>query len=244
MYYRKLITFFILFLILLPSVLTFVSGAGDAGNDTQDKGSGLIQCYSDRLFDNGIECILCGTDEAKSPEDCHGHTIFDSATCTCVPDGVDCQDKDASEFARACLDKDPNNFYNYNYCVCLDNNGNIVSATPSDDKSDNVLSNIKSDLFFKTNFNGTVKDIPEFIRMLFIIVFMIIAIVAMFLGIYGMYVYSMAGEDDEKVQLAQKIFKNALIGLAIAVFGVLIVQLIAGLFGVSDGLFDFTFDVS
>lgn len=106
--------------------------------------------------------------------------------------------------------------------------------------SDNPIYQLKQVLFFKTNYDGTIDNVSEFIRMGFILFFAVMAVAALFLGIYGMYLYTTAGEDDEKIQKAQKIFKNALIGLAIAVFGIVIVQVVAVFMGIqTEDLFTF-----
>lgn len=95
----------------------------------------------------------------------------------------------------------------------------------------------------RTNFDGSIDDISELTRLLFTVFFMIMAIVAVFLGLYGMYVYSSAGEDAERVELAKKIFKNAILGILIAVCGILIVNIIFIFLGL-DTEDVFTFKVS
>jgi hypothetical protein len=57
---------------------------------------------------------------------------------------------------------------------------------------------------------------------------------AIVLGIYGGFLYSTAGGEDEKVETAQSIFKNALIGFTIAIAGLLIVVLLSSLLGFNE----------
>lgn len=61
--------------------------------------------------------------------------------------------------------------------------------------------------------------------------FWILGTLALFLGMYGIYTYSTAGADDDAVQRARSILKNALIGFFIAVGGLLIVLIVSNIAG-------------
>ncbi len=239
--FYKYLKFIIVIIFLFSFSLKAIADSDDDLNLSR-----MSDCYISRLQDKSIVCSLCGTENRATEDDCTSGNIYDDLTCSCIPAGTNCANVDDIEaIAEACRRNSSDNFYNYNYCVCVDKNTwDRVTVTPATSGSNNFFGDISSKVFFSTNFDGSVDDLSELIRLLLIAFFMVIAIVALFLGIYGMYVYSTAGEDDEKVQKAQKIFKNAIIGLAIAVFGVVIVQVIAIVFGVSDGLFDLSFNIS
>ena len=121
---------------------------------------------------------------------------------------------------------------------CESSDGSFDSTTCACDK----LSPIEK-ILPRTNFDGSIDDVAELIRLAFSAFFMLIAIVAVFLGIYGMYKYTTAGEDQEKVQLAQKIFKNALMGIGIAVGGIIIVNIIFIFMGLDPSDL-YTFNIS
>lgn len=178
---------------------------------------------------------LC--EEAKLPIDCT--FTVDTINLTCYRlklfnPSLDCNEdiwlsvcedrskEEKEKLAALCADQEGTKFSN-DTCTCIDDP--FTKFLP------------------RTNFDGSIDDVSELVRLAFTIFFIIIAIVALFLGIYGMYVYTTAGEDAEKVQKAQKIFKNAIMGIAIAVLGILIVNVIFIFLGL-DPNDVFTFNVS
>ncbi len=201
-----------------------------------------LRCYQRALLDRNIDCSQCDeipageySNDITQCEDAKGW-VFDVSTCTCVPPSQSCSGWDDGAVERAansCYSS--GGFWNDNYCVCL---SNIPGATGTINQDVREISEI---LFFKTNFDGSVDNVSELVRLAFILFFAVIAVAALFLGIYGMYLYSTAREDEEKVKLAQKVFKNAIMGLAIAVLGIVVVQIVAIFLGVdTQDLFTFT----
>jgi len=222
----------------------FVVGLASTLSDQVGAQTGFLRCYQRRITDTSIDCSRCDNidDYDKEKDLCETASTsntFDTQSCTCVSTGSSCAGRSEASIESAASTCYANgNFWNDNYCQCVLTTGTPV-VTPGGSIVDDV-----SESFFHVNFDGSVESLSELIRLGFIVFFVVIAVAALFLGLYGMYLYTSAGEDDEKVQKAQKVFKNAFIGLAIAVFGVIIVQIVAIIVGVGEGIFDYTFDVS
>jgi|GEM_PF-7069565 len=209
--------------------------------------SGFLRCYNRKLDHEDIDCSLCDNLDTDVIQDrrtstgfnqCGADEVFDKATCTCPKKSGDCSsftDRDALE-TKAAECYNSGKFWNDNYCDCTDDSiGVIETYDPTTAYTDRS--------FFSVNFDGRIEDIPEMIRFGILAVFGVIGTTAMFIGLYGMYVYSTAsGDNDEQIQKGQQILKNGLVGLAIAILGIALIQFIAFMFGVSaDELFVFDF---
>jgi hypothetical protein len=94
---------------------------------------------------------------------------------------------------------------------------------------------------FGVDFGPTPQAIPRIIRLALTAVFSIIGLIAILLGVYAMYLRSTAGDNAEKVELTAKVIRNAIIGIVISFLGVVIVQIVALLLGLTGGLFNFNF---
>lgn len=245
-------------LLLLVLLVAFI------GNQYRVDAQVLADCYVRRTtVDADIVCTLCGTEYEEEPSFCIDGENYDYSLCKCVePDEDRCDGLERERIDRMRADCYAGGyFWAEPLCFCYETvvltstlSGvtqqtteiklNKVNIEVDRDKSGSFSEDIKDTVFFDTNFDGSVDNLAELIRMAFIVAFGLIAVAAAFIGFYGMGVYSTAGEDDEKVQKAQKAFKNALIGIAVSVFGILIIQVVALMFGISGGITDFSFDIS
>lgn len=212
-----------------------------------------LRCYIRRLNNPDINCSLCDdlTDEqiadlksVTSSSSTGTGFRYDPTTCTLVSAGSTCDGLDDQIIeTRASNCYQAGNFWNDSVCECIDYDTATGIVDPVQVNTTTSFMGLANRIFFRTNFDGSIDDVSELIRLAFILVFTIIAVVAFFLGIYGMYLYSTALDDDEKIQTAQKIFKNALIGIAIALMGIVLVQVVSLFLGVdTEDLF--TFNVS
>jgi len=144
---------------------------------------------------------------------CSAVSILDPTLCS-----IECK-KECVEDGRSCA-------YN-NKNVCID----IEDASVGEIENSVNFSGI--------NLGPPETLVPTVSRILLTVAFAVIALATLFMAIYGLIVRTTASESPEKIELSAKIFKNALIGLAISTVGILIVQVIATLFGISNGIFDF-----
>lgn len=197
-------------------------------------------CQRANQLVNGLNLDCSFTDSQVFNADCYKQSFLDS--------GVDCSSKlwlnscsNLSDSQKNVLQDQCNGVFNSSTCSC--DTSKPKASSSGNSTSSNLFTDISNNLFFKTNFDGSISDLSELSRLIFIVFFMIIAIVAVFIGVYGMYLYSNAGENDEQLQLAQKVFRNALMGLAISILGVLVVSLLFIFLGV-DPKDLFTFNIS
>lgn len=202
----------------------------------------ILRCYRRKLLNPGIECSLCGSmpdDVIKAQEMKCNSTggTYNQLACTCVMGpgrctGMSLQDIETN--AESCYAS--GYFWDDTQCVCL----NTVSGDTIDISGNNPNNVIESALF-KTSFDGTMQEIPRLIRMIFIILFAVVSVIAVFAGGYGLALMSTAMEEEEKFSNGTKVLKNAVIGFLISVFGIGIVQIISVATGVSTDFFDFKF---
>ncbi len=246
--YTKILSFIT---VLVAGYFLFVTGV---------QAQNFSECIRDKTVNQtGYVCSLCGDSaiDAERESNCDKRVIegykWDASTCSCINTKSSCSGiSENVQKSRKVQCFANGNMWNYSSCECINSQTAmpiVMSPTVDNglgnglDDTTNSIIGIFDRVFFKTNFDGSVDNVSELIRMAFIIIFMIIAIVAFFLGIYGMYLYSTAFDDDEKVSKAQKIFKDALIGLFIAIAGIVLVQVVAIFLGV-DSADLFTFNVS
>lgn len=104
--------------------------------------------------------------------------------------------------------------------------------------TDQIADNIN---FSGIDFGPPERAIPSLIRMLLTAVMGLISVAAIIMGIYGMIVRTTAAESPEKIEESAKIFRNAIIGVVISSMGILMIQIIVLLLGITQGLFDFNF---
>jgi len=228
------------FVILLSAFLLTVLSLVTISTKNVQAQSGFLRCYNRKLEHQEVDCSLCDnltTSQINTNKACKP---YDASNCTCPTKKItNCDSLDSQAIEdRALGCSESGYFWNDNYCECfaLDGKGTITNYTNA--KSGAGL----RDSFFSVNWDGNLDNIPEMIRFVLIAVFTVIAVVALFLGIYGIYLYTNAGENDDQIKTANKVFKNALIGIGIAVFGVVLVQGVAFLLGVSpDEMFTFKF---
>lgn len=105
-----------------------------------------------------------------------------------------------------------------------------------DQATDEVVNSVN---FSGIDFGPPQMAIPRITRLLLSAVMGVIAVVTVLMAVYGMIVRTTAADNADKVELSVKIFKNALIGVVISVFGIIIIQLLAMLLGLAENLFDF-----
>lgn len=79
------------------------------------------------------------------------------------------------------------------------------------------------------------------IRRVLLLVFGGAGLIIIVLGMVATYKYSLAGGVQEKLQEAVKMFKSLIIGAVITFGGLVLIQLVAMLTGVTGNLFDFNF---
>lgn len=83
--------------------------------------------------------------------------------------------------------------------------------------------------------------LPKFIRLGFTMFFVLIGFVLAFQLFGALWSSSTAGANDEAIQNAQKQIVNSLLGLFFIAVAVVVVQVLASLFGVTGSLFDFRY---
>ncbi len=207
----------------------------------------LPDCYTRKLSNPDIVCSLCGTDLADPESDCPNFPsnttgkIFDAGICMCVADtlGGNCDSLSKSTIVssrNSCYQS--GGFWAERYCTC--NYGGSFTPVAIDDE----VENFKNEAFFQTNFDGSIDNVAEFVRMAFILGFAAVAVISAVVGFYGMGLYSTAGEKDEQIEKGKAVLKAGIVGAAVAIFGIVLVQVVALAAGVSDSLTDATFDIS
>ncbi len=128
--------------------------------------------------------------------------------------------------------------------TCIDQGKSCVYKQPtsciflSDEQINQGLTGFN---IFGVNFGPPAQAIPRIVRMLLTAIFSIVSLVAILIGVYAMYLRSTAGDNAEKAEETIKVIRNAIIGVVICFLGVVIVQIVALLLGISGGLFDFNF---
>ncbi|MBN1332118.1 hypothetical protein JW978_04585 [Candidatus Dojkabacteria bacterium] len=231
----KLFLLTVLSLIALSALMTRPSSAQN-----------LSDCYVRKIANPDIVCSLCGTEFKEVADDCDadGQT-YDQALCRCMNNSLidNCDttfegSKERIASARNLCYRD-GYFWIESYCVC-DRNITVGVVTGIDESAEDF----KDTVFFDTNFDGSIDNLAELIRMAFILAFAAIAVISAFIGFYGMGLYSTAGENDEQVKKAQGVLKSGLIGVAVAVLGVFIIQFVAVAVGVADSVTDTSFEIS
>lgn len=141
---------------------------------------------------------------------------------------------------RACNDLCPEscveagNYCHYNTTPQLDP---VCTGRPLDIfEANDELAGIN---IFGANFGPPEYALPLIIRLILFGVFSVMGLLSIGYGFYGMYVRSTAQDSAEKVELSNKIYKNAILGVIISFSAVIIMQIIALLLGVSGSLFTF-----
>lgn len=66
-------------------------------------------------------------------------------------------------------------------------------------------------------------------------IFILIGVAVIFFGLYGGFLYSTAGSDDDQVEKGRNTLKNAIIGFIICIAALFIVSVIANVLGFEDG---------
>ncbi|MBD3280565.1 hypothetical protein GF389_03515 [Candidatus Dojkabacteria bacterium] len=224
----------------------------------------LSDCFARKVNNPDIVCSLCGTEFEEESSYCqdsdgnyYDNYFFDQALCKCINSDIQLNKCDSFDSAANIKDQRDDcyrrgEFWAEPYCACyaLVYTGDL-NQDPTDQvvftqvqQVDETFEEFKDSIFFDTNYDGSIDNLAELIRMGFIVAFAVIAVISAFIGFYGMGLYSTAGENDEQVQKAQSVLKNGLIGLAVAVLGIAIIQIVAVILGVADSIGDTSFDLS
>jgi len=121
---------------------------------------------------------------------------------------------------------------------CLDSGGGVYSC-----HTYTGVYNLNSSLGQQVDFFGIEVDRAPLvlIRRVLLLVFGGAGLLIVVLGMVATYKYSLAGGVQEKLQEAVKMFKSLIIGAVITFGGLVLIQLVATLTGVTGSLFDFNF---
>lgn len=95
--------------------------------------------------------------------------------------------------------------------------------------------------FIGINWGPINKAVPRFVRLILFTFFSFESLMAIGYGIYGMWVRTTAQDSPEKVEESTKIYKNAIIGVAIGLGGVIFIQIAALIAGLEGNVFSFNF---
>lgn len=106
-------------------------------------------------------------------------------------------------------------------------------------EEEDINEDVPSLNIFGVDFGPPTTAIPRIIRTFLTGIFALISLIAIIMGLYGMYLRSTAADNPEKVELAMKVFKNAILGIIISFFGVVILQGVALLLGLTGNLLEF-----
>ncbi|MCA9383291.1 hypothetical protein KC909_02915 [Candidatus Dojkabacteria bacterium] len=130
------------------------------------------------------------------------------------------------------------------YCdaLIIENGYNCTFGNPGGQFDLDNLDN--SELLERTNVFGfdlgpADKAFPRLVRLVMFAMLSFVGLASMGYGFYGAYVRSTALDSPDKVELANKIFKNAVLGVLIAFGGVIILQILALVIGIEDNLTSF-----
>ncbi|MBN1916244.1 hypothetical protein JW796_04685 [Candidatus Dojkabacteria bacterium] len=95
--------------------------------------------------------------------------------------------------------------------------------------------------FFGIKFSPGQEGIARVVRSGITVAFGLLVVLSVFYGIYGIFVRSTAGDSEENMKKSVAIFKNAMLGLIIAIIGFIVVHILSLLLGLGN-VWDITFE--